>query len=251
MIKDRKDSTSPPQAGTDLLVQLARSGDCEACSELMRRYDSLVRRTAYSILKNFEDAEDVAQECYLKVFTKVHTFEGSSKFSTWLTRIVINTSLMHLRQRRSRPTSSIEDLTEGDVSSFLPLADPSLSPEQQSCSADIRSRLYEAVSKLPKKLREIAEGQIYAELPMKDLADRRGITLAAAKSRAYRAHKILIRSLHPVSGRHKATRGIALIDARTETCPIVSPKTDHPRKESSLGMQHDRVRDGQTVARRQ
>src|SRR5882757_1159894 len=146
-MKDPKASSSLQQTDTNVLVQLARSGDCDAFTELMLRHDSVVRRTAFSILKNLEDAEDVAQESYLKVFRKVHTFEGSSKFSTWLTRIVINTSLMRLRQKRSRPAFSLEELTDGDVSSFLPLADPCLDPEQHSCRADLRTRLYEAVCK--------------------------------------------------------------------------------------------------------
>jgi len=86
----------------DSLVQLARCNDSEAFNELMRRHQGAVRRTAYSILKNFEDAEDAAQETYLRVFKKLASFEGASKFSTWLTRIAINTSLMRLRQQRLR-----------------------------------------------------------------------------------------------------------------------------------------------------
>jgi RNA polymerase sigma-70 factor (ECF subfamily) len=185
------------QADTDLLIQLVRSGDCDAFSELMGRHDSIVRRTANSILKNTEDAEDATQETYLKVFMKIHTFEGASKFSTWLTRIAINTSLMRLRQRRCRQISSIEELTDGDASSFLPLADTRLDPEQQSCAADMRLRLYEAVRRLPSQLREVAEDQIYLELPMKDLAEKRSMSIAAAKSRAYRARKLLAGSLNP------------------------------------------------------
>jgi len=104
---------------------------------------------------------------------------------------------MRLRQRRFRQTSSIEELTDGDASSFLPLADVRLDPEQQSCTADMRRRLYAAVRRLPSHLREIAEDQIYLELPMKDLAEKRSMTIAAAKSRAHRARKLLAGSLNP------------------------------------------------------
>ncbi|SEG63549.1 RNA polymerase sigma-70 factor, ECF subfamily [Bryocella elongata] len=196
-MNDPNPASCPQQLDIDSLVQLARRNDPDAFNELMRRHDGAVRRTAYSILKNLQDAEDAAQETYLRVVEKLNTFEGASKFSTWLTRIAINTSLMRLRRQRSRPAFSLEELTDGDASSFPPLADPRLDPEEQFCSANMRARLNEAVRNLPSHLREVAEDQIYAELPIKDSADRRGITVAAAKSRAHRARRLLIGALQP------------------------------------------------------
>jgi RNA polymerase sigma-70 factor (ECF subfamily) len=183
------------QASTKVIIQLVRSGDREAFAALIGRHDNMIRRTAYAILKNMEDTEDIAQEVRIRVFMKINTFEGTSAFSTWLTRIVINTSLMRLRQRRSRPVTSLEDLVDGDGSCFLPLATSGLNPEQQCATSQLKKRLHEAVSRLPATLRDVARDHIYGELPIRELALKRGLSVAAAKSRAYRARKMLAGSL--------------------------------------------------------
>ena len=146
---DTEFSSSLRHTDVNFLIQLVRAGDTDAFSELITRYQSRVFRTAYSILKNSEDAEDAMQETYLRVFNKIHTFEGTSAFSTWLTRIVINTCLMRLRQKRTRPTMSFDELNDGDGSSFLPLAAVGPNPEQAFLSADLKQRLHKAVHRLP------------------------------------------------------------------------------------------------------
>jgi RNA polymerase sigma-70 factor (ECF subfamily) len=191
-------------AGTDALIELVRSGDHNAFSELMGRYDSRIRRTAYAILKNREDVDDAMQETYLRVFRKVHTFEGTSAFSTWLTRIAINTSLMRLRQKRARPAFSFEDLTDGDGSFFLPLSDVGPSPEQEYLNSELKTRLHEAMGRLPAKFKDIIQDQIYSELPMRELAEKRGLTVAAAKSRVCRARKMLLSSVDSQRSRERS-----------------------------------------------
>ena len=98
------------QADTTLLVDMARGGDSSALCELLARYVAQVHRTAVSVLKNMDDAEDAVQEASIRLFKKIHTFDGRPAFSTWLTRIVINCCLMQLRQKRAHASCSIEDL---------------------------------------------------------------------------------------------------------------------------------------------
>jgi RNA polymerase sigma-70 factor (ECF subfamily) len=183
------------EAGIGEIVELARSGDCDAFSELMRRYGSLIRRTAYGILKNSEDAEDAVQEAFLRVYTKFDTFQGTSAFRTWLTRIAINVCLMRLRQRRTRPFHSLEELTDGDDSSFLAVMDLAPDPEQRCATAELKERLQQAVRTLPGRLREVVEDQIHTDASVQELADRAGISTAAVKSRLYRARRMIAYSL--------------------------------------------------------
>ena len=89
------------------LVQSARSGNNAAFVELWRRHSSTVFRAAYRIVKNREDAEDLAQETFLKAFDHLQSFNGTSKFSTWLVRIGINSALGELCRRRSPPLPAI------------------------------------------------------------------------------------------------------------------------------------------------
>lgn len=173
------------------LMTLVRSGDLEAIAELFVRHEKSVRRVAFSIVRNWEDAEDVAQEVSVRVLTKIGSFRGSSTFSTWLRRIAINTSLMHLRKRRSHPLCSFDELTEGDACSFSFMADSRPDPEEQFARLEARRKVWRAVSQLPPELRVFVIGQLRDELPLRDVAKKYGVSEAAAKSRVHRARKVL------------------------------------------------------------
>src|SRR5262249_43528926 len=77
--------------------------------EIYERYHHRILRIALGITRNLQDAEDVAQECFMRAFTHLETFSGRSQLSTWISRIAINTALMKIRRRR-RSQFSIEDL---------------------------------------------------------------------------------------------------------------------------------------------
>ena len=152
---------------TDTLIALVRSGNKSAFSELIARSRSMTRRIAFSILKNEADVEDALQEASLRAFIKFHTFQGKSTFSTWLTRIVINTCKIHLRRQRSRPTSSLEELCETrDIASLA-----STTTEADYALTDLRHKARVAQSS---NLFEFAERtlQDIAEETRKVLPDR-------------------------------------------------------------------------------
>jgi len=96
------------------LVQASKAGDSAAFEELVARYDRKLFRTACHILHNPYDAQDVVQDTFIKVFQNLGQFRADSKFSTWLYRIVVNQSLMELRQQRRKPATTIELSNEGD-----------------------------------------------------------------------------------------------------------------------------------------
>ena len=183
------------QATTDILVQLVCAGDAAATCELIGRYERLAYRTSFSILKNREDAEDAVQEASLRVFQKIQGFQGQSAFTTWFTSIVINTSLMQLRKRRRRPASSLDDLVGESGSDSLALRHPGASPEQECCGKELKSVMRAAIQNLPDRLREVARDRFFEDLPIADLAQRRGLTLTAAKSRVFRARRIIVDNL--------------------------------------------------------
>ena len=104
----------PVSAGEGDLVERAKAGDMEAFSELVRRYERRIYRMARQITQNDEDAEDVLQESFLKAFEHLDSFQGQSKFYTWVTRIAVNESLMKLRKRKSDRTVSLDENIETD-----------------------------------------------------------------------------------------------------------------------------------------
>lgn len=187
----RENNAAHRPSSTEQLVAHACSGDEEAFTELMCRYYHSVLRTAFSFLKNPEEVEDVLQEVAMNVFRKLHKFEGKAAFSTWLIRITINTSLMHLGHSKRRNLTSLEDLADGEIEHFYPLADSRPNPEQQCSDSELMRRLRQAVHRLPKPLREAAVDHLYDELTMIEVAEKRGLSVAAAKSRSHGARQRL------------------------------------------------------------
>src|SRR5205085_12174222 len=91
------------------LVSKARGGDPEAFNELVNRYERKIFRLAKHITQNDEDAEDVLQETFLKAYEHLDTFQGNSKFYTWIVRIAVNESLMKLRKRKGDRTVPLDE----------------------------------------------------------------------------------------------------------------------------------------------
>ncbi|MFT4112609.1 RNA polymerase sigma factor [Silvibacterium sp.] len=181
----------------DTLVKSAQAGDGDAFGELMMRHSGLIRRTAYSVLRNAEDAEDIVQEVALKGLRNIHAFEGKAAFSTWLTRIAFNASLARLRYARCRPSSSLDALSESEASAFLALSDASPNPEEQCLAMDGRRRLELAIARLPIRLQDVVFDHLYEDMSMAEVARKRALSLAAAKSRSCRARKRLVMMLSP------------------------------------------------------
>jgi len=173
------------------LVQMTRGGDREALCELIERYRSLGRRTAFSILKNREDAEDALQEASFRAFLKFSTFEGSAAFSTWFTRIVINTCLMQIRKHRTHPTYSLDEMLAEETCSSYQLISKNPTPEQECGGTELLTLVRTTVRALPMHLRHVAEDRFYEELSLNALAEKRGISATAAKSRLFRARRML------------------------------------------------------------
>ena len=125
-------ASAPRKAGKEwAIVQQAIAGNADAQEHLFARYTSKLYRTAFALLNNKEDAEDALQDCLLKAFTSLPPFQGRSSFSTWLTRIVINSALMTRRKKSFHPKASLDEILESE-SAQLPLGvvDPKPDPEK-------------------------------------------------------------------------------------------------------------------------
>lgn len=190
-----KSNTPLNRMDSNSLVRMTRNGDRAALCELMERYRSLGHRTAFSILKNREDAEDALQEASLRAFLKFSTFEGNSAFSTWFTRIVINTCLMQMRKHRTHPTYSLDEMLAEETFSSYQLIAKDATPEQECRGAELSTLIHTTVRTLPNDLRHVAQDRIYEELSLNELAQKRGITTTAAKSRLFRVRKLLSKAV--------------------------------------------------------
>ena len=176
------------------LVADARSGSEAAVRELIRRLNPRLFRVARGIVRSDAEAEEVVQETYLAAFTRLDQFGGASAFSTWITRIAINTALM--RNRRARPEEDYDTVTEPDTSQVLafPGQRPEL-PDVALARAQIRSLLEQAVADLPTDLR--LPFVLHHAESMSVLAIARDLSLnpITVKTRLFRARRSLRQAL--------------------------------------------------------
>src|SRR5215831_11429203 len=107
-------------ANEPALLSAARHGNNEAFSVLVQQYHSNIYRLAFKITQNHEDAEDSLQEALLKAYCNLKSFQGGSRFYTWLVRITMNEALMKLRKRHSDRQLSLEDVIAPGVESPAP-----------------------------------------------------------------------------------------------------------------------------------
>jgi len=181
----------------DALVASAKAGDLAAFEELVNRYERRIFRLTMNITQNREDAEDAAQDAFLKSFKNLDSFEGGSRFYTWLVRIAVNEALMRLRRRRPNVTS-LDEPTENDGDQ-LPqqVEDWGPTPEQRYAQTEMGAILDGAIAKLEPLYRAVFLLRDVEHLSTEETAQSLGISDAAVKSRLLRARLKLREELNP------------------------------------------------------
>jgi RNA polymerase sigma-70 factor (ECF subfamily) len=149
----------------DVTVERAKRGDREAFAVLVRKYQRRVYSTAFHITGNHGDADDVAQDAFIRAFRALPRFDGRSDFFTWLYRIVVNVALNALRSRKRSPADSLESSGVGDRRA-TPGADPARTAEAR---AEAR-RVLEALAQLTPSLRVTLVLAAVEEMPYRDIA---------------------------------------------------------------------------------
>ena len=170
------------------LVLAAKSGDLEAFSQLVNRYDRNIFRIAQHITHNEEDAQDVVQDAFLKAYQNLEQFQGHSKFYTWLVRIAVNEALMKLRKRRTDRTVSLDEDVETEEGSMpREVADWSPNPEQLYGQSELGDILKKTVQGLPPGFRTVFVLRDVEGLSTEETAEMLGLSVPAVKSRLLRA----------------------------------------------------------------
>src|SRR5580704_9022752 len=140
----------------ELLASRAKSGDTNAFVELSKRHANKIFQATYRVTRNRQDAEDALQDAFLNAFTHMKGFEGRSSFSTWLTRIAINSALMILRKKRNCCEIPIDD-NDGGVGNSVPWEprSPLDDPESHYVRGERHKLLRKAIHRLPQTHREV------------------------------------------------------------------------------------------------
>ena len=177
-------------------VAAEQNGNRLAFDELCKRNWQAIMRIALRVTGNREDAEDAVQDSLLRAFVGLRRFDGRSSFSTWLTRIVINSSLMILRKRRaSRNVFTLEEADNDKARPRWEIQERGLDPETSLAQGEEEAILHEAIRSLRPGLRAALEIERRWGLPIKAGAEALGISVAAMKSRLSRGKWVLRRKL--------------------------------------------------------
>jgi RNA polymerase sigma-70 factor (ECF subfamily) len=171
------------------LVNEAIRGSSGAFGILFERHERQVFRVAYRVLRNREDAEDAAQQAFQRALVHLKTFQGHSRFSTWLMRIAINEALMLLRKRRPGFVSIDGAVEDGGIA--LDVEDNAATPEERCEEQELFGFLSEAIGTLRPVLRSVVELHDIGELSMEKTADALGLSGSTAKARLFRARSAL------------------------------------------------------------
>lgn len=172
------------------LIRAAQTGDSDAFEQLVRSYDQNVLRMAFNLLHSREDARDVYQEAFLRVYRNLPKFRFDCSFSTWLYRIVANLCLDQIRKRKVRKeeASAVETGT-GEVDRFQFLAESraDVDPQRQLMSAEVNSRVQEVLDRLTPRERLVFEMRHYQGMRLRAIGEALGVTEEAAKNCLFRA----------------------------------------------------------------
>lgn len=175
----------------DLMVSRLQRGDEAAFEELVRSHGGRLLSVARRFLGSSEDAQDAVQEAFIRAFKAIHTFEERAQLHTWLHRILVNTALMKLRERRRKPEASIDELLPAYA------ADGHQTVESREWSDALFERretagiVREAIARLPEAYRVVLVLRDLEERDTAETARVLGTTTTVVKVRLHRARQAL------------------------------------------------------------
>ncbi len=168
------------QSGDDVeLVQRMRVGDADALRSIVERYQDRIFALIFGIVRDRHEVEDVAQEVFLKVFRRIHAFDGRSRFYTWLYRVAANSAKDHVKKRSRRPSVALDD--NAGIPSML------RSPAENAERSELRLAVRAAINTLPGRYREVLTLREIEGLTYNEIAAILRVSMGTVESRLHRA----------------------------------------------------------------
>lgn len=200
---DRERTVVPDADRADkALIARFSDGDLRAFEELVIRYQQRIYNTALRFLRVDDEAQDVTQEIFIKVYQALPEFRGESKFSTWIYQVAMNhckNKLKYLKRRHYYTSDSMEQTIEtqdGEMSRQFATDDPD--PQQEAQSRETQEKVRAAINLLSDEQREVIVLRELQGLSYEEIADVTGQALGTVKSRIHRARLELARLLKPL-----------------------------------------------------
>jgi RNA polymerase sigma-70 factor, ECF subfamily len=173
------------------VVNRIKEGDYNAFSELVKKYERSVINLVYRISGSSDDAEDLAQEVFLRAFKGISGFKADSKFFTWLYRIAVNVTLRARERKNKIAFCSLEQKTEEGNKSVNSILTSNNTPSDDIERRELQKMVQMAISDLPEDQKTVVVLYRYHNLSYEEMADVLDVTIPAVKSRLHRARKNL------------------------------------------------------------
>ncbi len=186
-----------PSTATDILIARCLAGDQSAWDQIVRQHWRKVFNLAYKFVGRHDEAEDLTQEIFLKIFRALHTFDRRANFQTWLISISRNLCIDHYRSVRKERETMARDVDASDLSPVSRERDPHGQLEQR----DLKHLIKMALDELPSSLREAVVLRDLQEFSYQEIAGQLGLPEGTVKSRINRGRIELARQLRRLQSR--------------------------------------------------
>lgn len=190
--KETARPSTPAGEEESALVRAALAGDLAAYDDLVRRYQERIYATIYHMTSNHEDANDLAQDTFIKAFQALKSFKGGSSFYTWLYRIAVNKTINFLKQRKNRPHLSLNDLdfnAEHDPDLLALVSDKT--PRREALLTELQKKLNEALQQLSESHRLVVTLHDVQGLAHEEIAQIMDCNVGTVRSRLFYARQQL------------------------------------------------------------
>jgi len=180
------------------IVKKVLNGEPQYFEELVSKYQGSIIRTCYKFVKNEQDAKDIAQEVFIKIYNNLSCYKEYSKFSTWIYRITVNTCLNHLRKKDLLNISFCDDFkteSENELRQGMFNAGGHQNPEEAVVAKEVKMLLETELESLGERGKHISGYRIKYGMPFKKIADKVGGTEASARMSFSRVRKKLTEKL--------------------------------------------------------
>ena len=176
-------------------VKQVLKGDQNAYADIVTLYQNNLYQVCYRMLGNKEEAEDAAQEAFIKAYINLHTYDQKRKFSTWLYRIGTNLCIDRIRKKKPDYYLDAEVPGTEGLDMYSQLAVDELLPEEELERMELQERIQYEISRLPDKYRAVIILKYIEELPLQEISDILDIPLGTVKTRVHRGREALRKQL--------------------------------------------------------
>jgi RNA polymerase sigma-70 factor, ECF subfamily len=194
------ENPASPAPNVDLLIERCLTGDQLAWNQIVRMHWRKVFNLAYKFVGRHDEAEDLTQDIFLKIFKALHTFDRRANFQTWLISISRNLCIDHYRSVRKERETMARDV---DAADLMPVS-RERSPHAELEQLDLRHLIRQALAELPPALKEAVVLRDLQEFSYQEIADKLGLPEGTVKSRINRGRLELARQLRRLQSRRPA-----------------------------------------------